>query len=227
MPQEPPEVKDLLVYFDCTYDPKENDVKKKQVVVLGAGLVGALNAPFFAKRGYHVQIGQGDEVAVSYDLIVGCDGAHSAVRRQMMRSTLLDYSQEYIPHGYVRMRIPPTKDGQYESIHNEHDLLTFFETEFPTAVPLTGRKAIAKSFFSKKELPLITHLRYAVMVSACRLFLQSVCNFLSIEKDRSDSALLWGRPISAANSIAMDRKRITPIAVLIAMTFPQMWSRRR
>ena len=56
--------------------------------------------------------GQGDEVAVSYDLIVGCDGAHSAVRRQMMRSTLLDYSQEYIPHGYVRMRIPPTKDGQ-------------------------------------------------------------------------------------------------------------------
>jgi len=28
---------------------------------------------------------------------------------------------------------------KYESIQNEHDLLTFFETEFPDAVPLIGR----------------------------------------------------------------------------------------
>jgi len=56
--------------------------------------------------------GQGEKVTVSYDLIVGCDGAHSAVRRQMMKSTLLNYSQEYIPHGYIEMSIPATKDGQ-------------------------------------------------------------------------------------------------------------------
>ena len=56
--------------------------------------------------------GHGDNVTVSYDLIVGCDGAHSAVRRQMMKSTLLNYSQEYIPHGYIEMSIPATKDGQ-------------------------------------------------------------------------------------------------------------------
>jgi kynurenine 3-monooxygenase len=31
--------------------------------------------------------------------VAGCDGAFSAVRRQMMRSMRMDYSQYYLPHG--------------------------------------------------------------------------------------------------------------------------------
>ena len=53
------------------------------------------------------------EVKTKYDLIVGCDGAYSAVRRQMMKSTRLDYTQFYIPHGYIELSIPPTADGQF------------------------------------------------------------------------------------------------------------------
>ena len=51
------------------------------------------------------------DVTVTCDLIVGCDGAYSAVRRTMMRSMRLDFSQEYIPHGYLELSIP-SKDGK-------------------------------------------------------------------------------------------------------------------
>ncbi|OXB61458.1 hypothetical protein ASZ78_010214 [Callipepla squamata] len=47
---------------------------------------------------------------VTYDLIVGCDGAFSTVRKQFMRQTRFNYSQEYIPHGYMELTIPP-RDG--------------------------------------------------------------------------------------------------------------------
>ncbi|NXJ99255.1 KMO monooxygenase, partial [Corythaixoides concolor] len=47
----------------------------------------------------------------TYDLIVGCDGAFSTVRKQFMRQTRFNYSHEYIPHGYMELTIPP-KDGE-------------------------------------------------------------------------------------------------------------------
>ncbi|XP_062972010.1 kynurenine 3-monooxygenase isoform X2 [Elgaria multicarinata webbii] len=55
-----------------------------------------------------------DQIAkeVICDLIVGCDGAFSTVRKQFMRQTRFDYSQEYIPHGYMELNIPP-KDGDF------------------------------------------------------------------------------------------------------------------
>lgn len=46
------------------------------------------------------------------DLIIGADGAFSAVRKAMMKQPLFDYSQKYIEHGYLELCIPPTEDGQ-------------------------------------------------------------------------------------------------------------------
>ncbi|XP_054432684.1 LOW QUALITY PROTEIN: kynurenine 3-monooxygenase [Pteronotus mesoamericanus] len=46
------------------------------------------------------------------DLIVGCDGAYSTVRAQLMKKPRFDYSQRYIPHGYMELTIPP-KNGDY------------------------------------------------------------------------------------------------------------------
>ncbi|KFM79392.1 Kynurenine 3-monooxygenase, partial [Stegodyphus mimosarum] len=34
------------------------------------------------------------------DLLIGCDGAYSAVRRQMLKKPRFNYSQFYIEHGY-------------------------------------------------------------------------------------------------------------------------------
>lgn len=44
------------------------------------------------------------------DLIVGCDGAFSATRKQFLRRSRFNYSQTYIPHGYLELTMPP-RDG--------------------------------------------------------------------------------------------------------------------
>ncbi|XP_068597445.1 kynurenine 3-monooxygenase [Brachionichthys hirsutus] len=43
------------------------------------------------------------------DLIVGCDGAFSAVRKQFLRRSRFTYSQTYIPHGYVELSMPAVR----------------------------------------------------------------------------------------------------------------------
>jgi kynurenine 3-monooxygenase len=52
-----------------------------------------------------------EEEEVKADLIVGCDGAFSAVRREMLKKPGFNFSQHYIEHGYLELCIPPAKDG--------------------------------------------------------------------------------------------------------------------
>lgn len=61
----------------------------------------------------------GTIVNVKGDLIVGCDGAFSAVRQQMMKKILLDYEQTFIPHGYMELCMPPTKDGEVFDVYKK------------------------------------------------------------------------------------------------------------
>lgn len=49
---------------------------------------------------------------VQADLVVGCDGAFSAVRREMLKRPGFNYNQTYIEHGYLELCIPPGKDGE-------------------------------------------------------------------------------------------------------------------
>uniref|UniRef100_A0A8C6HQR6 Kynurenine 3-monooxygenase n=2 Tax=Mus TaxID=862507 RepID=A0A8C6HQR6_MUSSI len=49
---------------------------------------------------------------VTCDLVVGCDGAYSTVRAHLMKKPRFDYTQQYIPHGYMELTIPP-KNGEY------------------------------------------------------------------------------------------------------------------
>lgn len=47
------------------------------------------------------------EKEIQADLIVGCDGAFSATRKQFLRRSRFDYSQTYIPHGYLELTMSP------------------------------------------------------------------------------------------------------------------------
>lgn len=47
---------------------------------------------------------------VKPDLIIGTDGAFSAVRAQMQKLDRFDYSQHYLEHGYKELTIPAAKD---------------------------------------------------------------------------------------------------------------------
>ena len=44
------------------------------------------------------------------DLVIGADGAFSAVRSAMQRTPRFDFSQSYLPAGYKEMTIPPAVD---------------------------------------------------------------------------------------------------------------------
>lgn len=55
----------------------------------------------------------GDTVEVDAKVIIGADGARSAVRNEMMKRPRFDFSQEYIAHGYKEFQLLPTKSGEY------------------------------------------------------------------------------------------------------------------
>lgn len=47
------------------------------------------------------------------DLLVGADGAYSAVRLAMQMRDRFDYRQDYLTHGYKELSIPPADDGSF------------------------------------------------------------------------------------------------------------------
>lgn len=62
---------------------------------------------------------------VEGDLVVGTDGAYSAVRSAMQRTTRFDFSQSYLNAGYKEMSIPPadTEDGPHGRFRLEPNAL--------------------------------------------------------------------------------------------------------
>ncbi len=56
----------------------------------------------------------GEAHEVTGDLLIGADGAFSALRQQMQKTDRFSYSQQYIEHGYKELNIPPGKDGQHQ-----------------------------------------------------------------------------------------------------------------
>jgi kynurenine 3-monooxygenase len=47
------------------------------------------------------------------DVVVGADGAFSAVRAAMQRTDRFEYSQTYLPHGYKELSIPAGPEGSF------------------------------------------------------------------------------------------------------------------
>jgi kynurenine 3-monooxygenase len=50
----------------------------------------------------------------SFDLIVGADGAYSAIRWAMQMTDRFNFSQHYIEHGYKELHIPPSHGASLE-----------------------------------------------------------------------------------------------------------------
>ena len=55
----------------------------------------------------------GEKVEVSGDLVIGADGAYSAVRQNLMVGDLFDFSQEYLTHGYMELYLPAAEGGEF------------------------------------------------------------------------------------------------------------------
>lgn len=68
-----------------------------------------------------------ETVDATADLIVGSDGAFSAVRRNMLHFPGFDFNQTYIEHGYLELCIPPI-DG--EVLSHPRNLVFYLLTHF-------------------------------------------------------------------------------------------------
>lgn len=63
-----------------------------------------------------LQVLNNQNVVITIDqcqLIIGCDGAFSKVRRELLSIFRFDFSQKYIDHGYMEFKIEATKDGSF------------------------------------------------------------------------------------------------------------------
>lgn len=59
---------------------------------------------------------------VKSDILIGCDGTNSTVRHEMSRhGARMHVSQEYIAHGYVELKMPPTPTGEHALLHTLRD----------------------------------------------------------------------------------------------------------
>ena len=56
----------------------------------------------------------GEKTTVNTDLLIGADGAFSAVRSKMTRRNRQQYSQHFIEHGYKELLIPANEDGTHK-----------------------------------------------------------------------------------------------------------------
>jgi kynurenine 3-monooxygenase len=55
----------------------------------------------------------GATTTVEADLLLGADGAYSAVRLAMQRREGFNYRQDYLEHGYKELSMPPAADGSF------------------------------------------------------------------------------------------------------------------
>jgi len=55
----------------------------------------------------------GESLTLRNHVVIGADGANSAIRSSMMKMGRFDYSQEYLNYGYKELEIPPAEDGGF------------------------------------------------------------------------------------------------------------------
>ncbi|KAK4977463.1 kynurenine 3-monooxygenase, mitochondrial precursor [Elasticomyces elasticus] len=62
----------------------------------------------------HETEGRATEIEVSFDFMIGCDGAHSAVRYHLMKFARMSYQQEYIDTLWCEFQIGPSASGEFQ-----------------------------------------------------------------------------------------------------------------
>ena len=65
----------------------------------------------------------GSTRTIAADLVVGTDGAYSAVRAALQKSERFDYSQDFLGHGYKELAIPPVANGPHAPFAMEPNAL--------------------------------------------------------------------------------------------------------
>lgn len=112
-----------------------------------------------------VTIDQGEStIEKRYDLIIGADGAFSAIRGALQITDRFDYSQDYIDHGYKELHIPPGAAGSFRLEKNALHIWPR-ESFMMIALPNPDGSFTCTLFFPFAGTPSFSKLRTDVEVS--------------------------------------------------------------
>lgn len=92
---------------------------------------------------------QGPEFKLTFDLMIGADGAHSAVRNHLMKVVPMTYQQEYIDKLWCQFGVPTTSDGGFRIPPNYLHIWPADESMF-IAIPNTDKTFTSTLFMSKE-----------------------------------------------------------------------------
>jgi kynurenine 3-monooxygenase len=107
-------------------------------------------------------------------LIVGADGAHSVVRTQMLRPNRMEFSQMYIPHGYIEILLP-SKDDKFQL--EEKSLHIWPKHEYMLmALPNLDKSFTCTLFLDYEQLKVLKNDENSVL----ELFKSSFPDFLTL-----------------------------------------------
>jgi len=104
-------------------------------------------------RGTFDDVHDGDYVIRDADLILGCDGAYSAVRESLMRLQSTNYSRVYSQHGYMELEIRPDENTKDYRLNRPNALHIWPRNEFMMiALPNTDKSFTCTIFAPLEEL---------------------------------------------------------------------------
>ena len=138
-----------------------------------------LNVDFDSKKLLVKDVESGKSKEISADLIIGADGANSAIR-QSMQKKIADYQSniDWLEHGYKELSIPATEEGGFRLEKNalhiwprgyymmialpNHDgsftCTLFFPNEGPDSFATINTAEKVKDFFQKEFPDAVPHL---------------------------------------------------------------------
>ena len=92
---------------------------------------------------------QGDEFELTFDLMIGADGAHSAVRYHLMKFVPMSFQQEYIDKLWCQFHVPPAPDGDFRIPPNYLHIWPQDESMF-IALPNLDKSFTATLFLTRE-----------------------------------------------------------------------------
>jgi kynurenine 3-monooxygenase len=96
-----------------------------------------------------------DDIEVPFDLLIGADGAHSAVRYHLMKFVPMSYQQEYIDKLWCQFHVPPSPEGEFRLPPNYLHIWPQDESMF-IALPNLDKSFTSTLFFTRSGFDQLT-----------------------------------------------------------------------
>ncbi|KAJ6544041.1 FAD/NAD-P-binding domain-containing protein [Mycena capillaripes] len=96
----------------------------------------------------------GQEFDDHFELCLGADGSHSVIRHHLMQATLMEYSQHYLSHEYVEIRLPHGVDasGHHTFLLDPHHLHVWPRGNFTMVAMPNKNKTFTCALFAPKSV---------------------------------------------------------------------------